>query len=120
VDEFGAEFNGVVESWIVPGEDASADAVAGLDNLDINAGAGKFEGSGESGYAGSEDEDVRRHREGSLDASVARAPSPAREFVSEHVSRRAEAGSQKFAPSGADGQRLKAISPSLVFTFRHV
>jgi len=60
--EFGAEFDGVIESWIVLGEDASAEAVAGFDDFDADSGAGEFEGGGKASYAGSEDEDFGRHR----------------------------------------------------------
>src|SRR5579864_19979 len=58
VDELGAKFDRMVEYAVVLGEYASADAVASLDDLDAEPGAGEANRGGKAGYAGSEDEDV--------------------------------------------------------------
>jgi hypothetical protein len=57
VNEFGAEFDGIVIG-IVAGEDASANTVAGFEDSYGEAGAGEFNGGGEAGGTGSEDENV--------------------------------------------------------------
>jgi hypothetical protein len=58
MEEFGTEFDRMVESGIVLGEDASANAVASFDNLDAQSGPREVDCSGKTGYAGPKDEDV--------------------------------------------------------------
>ena len=53
VNKFSAEFNGMVERWIMAGKHASADAVTSFDNFNLKTGAGEFKCGRQSGGAGS-------------------------------------------------------------------
>ena len=58
MDEFGAEFDGKIGARVAHREDAATDAVASFEQDDAETGFGEFAGSGESGDASSEDDNV--------------------------------------------------------------
>lgn len=68
--EFRAQFDGVFERGVLLGKDASADAVAGLEDCNSHSRACEIQRSGEAGDAGADNDDVRSHRK--LDADAVR------------------------------------------------
>ncbi len=59
--EFGTEFDGVIQGGVVQRENASTDAVAGFQYLDVHSCSREIQRGSQAGDAGADDDDVGSH-----------------------------------------------------------